>query len=345
MNNKLKSQHRYLPSIVEDLNDHSMGKPLLRYLDIKMHHLIDEREYDEIVVLGEYDRTCVISKKEKDGKTINWQRPTAEISNDVLYVKCFPGFDYVMHYACMISSYLSLKGRKSDHVSYVLPSDDTCWDALPSRLFSNIPNGDIAIIGWGLPEISQIYTWQGNQQVLWAEKVVNQQRVVYIIFQHSYWGDIIERVTVRLAEKGFDRIIFTAKVGGISETDIPNKTLLTGDNSFLNGRHIKIDKNIFRDLTYKNLRYANHFNSPSVMLENHRWIDCFSQHFDAVDSEIGYFLKAGHDMKIEVGYLHYVSNNLLFDTGENLSNEREPTVLLKREKVKESIRKIIDDTI
>ncbi len=64
---------------------------LLRYLEMKVHHLVDERRWARIRVVGDYDRDCVISRKEKTDKPFNWQRPTACRDGDDLVIKCFPG--------------------------------------------------------------------------------------------------------------------------------------------------------------------------------------------------------------------------------------------------------------
>jgi hypothetical protein len=62
---------------------------LMEYLRIKVHHLVDEQDWSHIVVAGSYDRTGIISTKEKNDKLFNWQRPTARVGDN----RCFPGWE------------------------------------------------------------------------------------------------------------------------------------------------------------------------------------------------------------------------------------------------------------
>lgn len=70
-----------------------MGASLPRYLDLKIHQAVRERAYDGITVVGAYERSypSTIFQGEKQDKPFNWQRPTARIINNHLYIECFPG--------------------------------------------------------------------------------------------------------------------------------------------------------------------------------------------------------------------------------------------------------------
>ena len=117
-----------------DARQHTMNaRRLFRYLEIKVHHLIQERDWASIRVTGEYDRGCVISANEKNDKPFNWQRPTAEIHGDGLVIKCFPGMDYVRHYALIIATYLNMTGRYRSQVHYQLPGEPLCRAAAGAR--------------------------------------------------------------------------------------------------------------------------------------------------------------------------------------------------------------------
>ncbi|MGQ4445002.1 hypothetical protein ACN6LI_003422, partial [Streptomyces violaceoruber] len=99
---------------------------LLRYLEIKVHHLIQDQNWDSIRVIGGYDRTAVVSRYEKTGKLFNIERPTAEVHGRDLAVKAFPGADYVQHYALIIATYLAMTGRPADTVTYQPPEQEEC---------------------------------------------------------------------------------------------------------------------------------------------------------------------------------------------------------------------------
>jgi hypothetical protein len=52
-----------------DVYRHTMSVPSLRrYLEIKAHHLLSERDWASIRVIGAYDRDCVASANEKNDK-------------------------------------------------------------------------------------------------------------------------------------------------------------------------------------------------------------------------------------------------------------------------------------
>ncbi|MFF4793188.1 hypothetical protein ACFY2M_26225 [Streptomyces sp. NPDC001276] len=102
-----------------DPSGHTMSRErLLRYLEIKVHHLIQDHGWDSIRVIGGYDRTTIVSRYEKGGKLFNTERPTAEVHGHDLVVKAFPGADYVQHYALIIASYLAMTGRPADRVTF-----------------------------------------------------------------------------------------------------------------------------------------------------------------------------------------------------------------------------------
>ncbi|MFZ1721050.1 MAG: hypothetical protein WAU07_00940, partial [Microgenomates group bacterium] len=159
-----KSDFAIRPFVLYSPDSHSMGSSLYRYIDIKIHHLIKENNYKKIVVIGEYDRTnSVISKFEKNGKLANWQRPTAMINGDTLTIKCFPGYEYVRHYASLIATYLAINNKDSSVVTYIPPSECDCWEPINSMTLENVPIGDMVVIGFGLPQISELSNWQGNE--------------------------------------------------------------------------------------------------------------------------------------------------------------------------------------
>lgn len=105
-----------------DFHRHTMGlDSLLRYLQLKVHHLAQEQDWDAIRVIGDYDRTAVVSRFEKTGKLFNIERPTATVRGRELIVRAFPGADYVQHYALIIATFLAMTGRPADIVTYQPP--------------------------------------------------------------------------------------------------------------------------------------------------------------------------------------------------------------------------------
>lgn len=318
----------------------------MRYIEIKIHHLIKERDFDEIIVIGEYDRVnSILHRGEKTDKQQNWQRPTAVFGKDdkQLIIKCYPGREYVKHYANLIASYLKLKGNNHTQVYYMLPDENACWDPILNSGIASIPKGDIVVVGHGLEEISQTENWQGNDQFLWAQKNMAGKTVTFIICQHSFWGDILERIATVLIDLGYKHIFYTAKVGGINRELLPNESLATGSVSIVEGELVEW-KNWLDGVEYPNLNYGKHFNSGSVVLENKDWVEHF-KNFDFVDSDTGFIARAAKNHGARFGYVDFVSNSLTVSHDEDLSNERLPLILEKREKLKQDIRKIFEHLV
>ena len=334
------------PFVISNLEMHSMGESVFQYIEIKMHQLIreDVQKYQEIIVVGEYDRSCNISRYEKCGKLENWQRPTAEVYEDKLIIKCFPGRDYVKHYASLIASYFALKGQRHDYVSYILPTEKECWDAIYDLPLEVVGDSDVVILGAGLIGISdQDCIWQSSDNLLWTTEKDDEKSIAYLVFQFSFWGDILYRIVRRLAELGHKKIIFTAKLGGIHGGAIPNETLASGNLSYLNGEIVKWN-NIFSKSKSSRLIFGNHINSPSVLFETKQWVKLFSN-FSFVDPEVGYCAKASKEAYREYRYLHFVSNNLSKLHEEDLSNERSGAIIEKRAELNNEIKRIIKEVI
>ena len=107
---------------VASVKTHTMGHSLSEYLRMKVHPDIHNNPWSQVVVKGEHlrDPSLVrISSIEKKDKPFNWQRPTASaINSKTFQLHCFPGIDYVQHYAAIMATYLSLTGGQQDIVQY-----------------------------------------------------------------------------------------------------------------------------------------------------------------------------------------------------------------------------------
>ena len=69
---------------------------------------------------------------------------------------------------------------------------------------------------------------------------------------------------------------------------------------------------------------------PSTLAETSSWFKRARAVAEYVESEIGYMAKASVDSGITFSYLHIVSDNLAQHYSENLSNERDMSVIRKR---------------
>ncbi|GIH24623.1 hypothetical protein Aph01nite_29330 [Acrocarpospora phusangensis] len=321
---------------------HTMGGDrLLRYLEIKVHHLIQDQGWDSIRVLGGYDRTAVISRHEKSGKLFNIERPTAEAHGRDLVVKAFPGADYVQHYALIIATYLAMTGRPADIVTYQPPGQEECRTAL--KTLDLELDGDLVIVGWGLQCLApKDGVWTYGHGYAWQRAEVAGRRVVYLGFLHSIWGDVAGRVVTRLAELGVGDVVYVGKVGSLTPGIEPNTWLATGNTSLLGGALVSWD-DFFGDFaaTQGGVRSGLHVSSPSILLEDRDWLARHATSYAFVDPEIGRMGVAACQAGIRFGYLHVISNNLATQYAADLSNERQGDVLHRRAVLVDRIHAII----
>ncbi|GII96725.1 hypothetical protein [Sinosporangium siamense] len=324
-----------------EVDGHTMSPDrLLRYLRIKVHHLIQEQPWDSIHVVGDYDRLAVISRYEKHGKLFNWERPTVEVRGRDLAVKAFPGADYVHHYGLIISTYLAMTGRSADNVAYQLPDPVLCRAAVEQLDLAL--DGDLVIVGWALEHLAPTgAVWTHGPGYAWHAARLHGQRVVYLGFRHSIWGDVAGWVVGRLAELGARAVVYVGKVGALTAQTEPNAMLATGGESLIDGSLIAWN-DFFGGFAaaQPGVQRGVHVTSPSILLENRDWLARHAEHA-FVDPEIGPMGAAACRAGISFGYLHVVSNNLAHHYAADLSNERHRDVVQRRTVLVGRIRDII----
>lgn len=336
-----KIQERQKPFVILDPLNHTMESALGRYLDIKIHHYVDDEQYNDIVVVGEYDRDCEIANNEKDGKIFNWQRPSAVLDGDTLVIKCPPGYDYVSHYASLIATYLALKDRDYTCVSYIPPSEKACWGVIEDSNLKDIYPAEFVVYGSGMPRIAQEEEWPGEGPFRAARKRVGGRDITFLGCEFCVWGDIAGRLVSYLAEeKGVKQFVYIGKLGTLHPSYEPNCFLATGNTSFVDGEKVVWD-DVFDGLEDDVVKRGVHFTSPSPLLETKSWLDSH-RGYDYVDPEIGHMGRAAVDASIQYGYMHVMSNNLSRVCQENLSNEREQRTTNKRTILKDKIRSFLE---
>ncbi|MFG3037234.1 hypothetical protein ACGFYZ_10055 [Streptomyces sp. NPDC048330] len=325
-----------------DVHGHTMGPgSLLRYLEIKVHDLIQDQDWDSIRVVGDYDRTAVVSRHEKAGKLFNIERPTATVRGRDLVLQAFPGADYVQHYALIIATYLAMTGRPANIVTYQPPGHEQCRSALDTLDLEL--DGDLVIVGWGLEHLApRCGVWTRGPGYAWQRAEIAGRRVVYLGFLHSIWGDVAGQVVARLAELGASDVVYIGKVGSLSPGIEPNTWLATGNSSLLRGALVSWD-DFFGDFAaaQEGVHGGLHVSSPSILLEDRDWLSRHSPSYAFVDPEIGPMGAAACAAGIRFGYLHVVSNNLAAHYPADLSNERHDDVLRRRAVLIDRIRTII----
>ncbi len=334
-------------SVISDPNDHTMGESLFKYMDKKVHHLLKEREFKNIWVIGDADRSGDASKYEKRDKLFNWQRPTAEIRGDDLYIKVFPGKEYVKHYATLIGTYFALQNKDSKHVRYVLPDESIIWKAITSSNLSEVPKGDVAILGYGLEQLigdEEKIQWEGEGNFSWVKKQMGDKTVVFIGGKHSYWGDIAGKIVTLLSKKGFKQVIYVGKVGGMNSAGIPNQTLATGNSSFVDGETIRWENLFDFAKGDKDVVFGEHYTIPSVMNETKEWLKK-NKDYAFIDNEIGFMAKSAQSESIQFSYLHIISDNLQGGFDEDLTNERSNEAKEHREQILKKAKALIEESL
>jgi len=298
-----------------------------------------------IVVRGKYERqSSLIFLNEKTDKQFNWKRPTVELSKDnkILYLNCFPGKDYVYHYASIVSSYISLTGSNINEVVVEPPDENTCKQELLKSNIMSIPECDIVILGTveKLHSLTSYNPWTGDGDFCWSETNIDSKKVLLLGCKFSFWGDIAGQIVSLLAEKNVKTLIYTGKLGGLKLEMHPNLTLATGDSSVLNGKKIKWN-NLFSTIKHDVIHEGVHYTLPSVIYEDKRWFTTVGYNYSFVDPEIGWMAYMAEKHGINFSYLHIISDNLARVRDENLSNERDKHILGKRSEIIKIIRDIL----
>ncbi|WP_143086287.1 hypothetical protein [Amycolatopsis saalfeldensis] len=310
-----------------DWRDHTMSRErLARYLEIKVHHLVSERDWKCLRVVGRHLPTAESSRYEKRDKLFNWQRPTAVRHGNELVVNCYPGRDYVYHYGLILATYLEMTNRINTRVMVELPEADAARLEL-SRCTPEIEPGTVVVVGWGLDRIAGVSGWQAGDGYSWKVRHVAGRSVCHLGFEHSIWGDVAGRVVERVYQLGASAVVYVGKVGALNPAWEPNTLLATGDSSLVDGKLVHW-RNYFG--AGNGARRGVHVTSPSVLLETRTWLE---EHIDRqfVDPEIGHMGLAARTCGIPFGYHHIISNNLARNYPADLSNERDGNVRFRRD--------------
>lgn len=140
------------------------------------------------MVKGEHQRdpsVVRISSREKNDKPFNWQRPTASsLGPNTLQLHCFPGIDYIRHYAAITATHLSLTTGQQDVVQYTLPSQHECLEPLLGSNLAEMGAVDVVIVGYvhGLGRWT-LGPWEsGSSDRLFSWKKVTSKRGCRIAF-------------------------------------------------------------------------------------------------------------------------------------------------------------------
>ncbi|KAK3389476.1 hypothetical protein B0H63DRAFT_556625 [Podospora didyma] len=345
--------------------NHTMGTSLPRYLEIKVHQAVLDKRYDEIVVVGAYNRYSpgsIAFEGEKRDKPFNWERPTARAEGNTLYIECFPGYDHIEHYAEIIAGYLRILEEQHDTrdltpsscVSFVPSSCSDTLQALEHATnLSSFPGQgvDTVVLGqvWHLSNLTgSPVDWQGSGPWQWVLRTfASGRKVAFLGFRPAFWGDIAGEVVHWLASRlQVKEVIYLGKLGVLRKGVRPNTWLATGGRSLVNGRVVEWDNTLAMAVAQRgrdSTIFGSHVTLGSVLHETRSWHAQLADTVDFVDPEIGMMAQAAVRSGIRYGYLHMITDNLGQKYEEDLSNERTESVLTRRARLHQVVQDVMEE--
>lgn len=330
--------------IVVRPTEHTMGSSLERYLQIKVHSALSEQDHSKITIRGSHLRNnpARISSIEKTGKLFNWQRPTtvSDTHDGGIELHCFPGRDYVQHYAGIVASYLALQKRDTQAVRYIEPGPEECIAPFLESNLRKLSQVDVVVLGYvhGLSRLTGSGSWiYGDEtEELFAWKTFNLPsggRGAFLGCRVSFWGDIsgtLVRALQQLCQ--VKCVLYIGKLGSLVPEHVPNQFLATGNTSTIYGADLSWPDPLAHIIQQSGVPViqGRHVTLPSVLDETHDWLAAHRNSFEWVDPEIGHMAMASVAGHTEFGYLHIISDNLAKKYSYDLSNERLRKVLEDR---------------
>ena len=338
------------PLVTASVETHTMGRSLYRYLEIKVHQAVRKRAYDKITVVGSYNRDCHSEPfhGEKTDKEFNWQRPTALVVNgNELLIQCFPGYDYVEHYAQLIATYLKLQQEQDGEtlrlthpskVTFIPISVLGAQRALHATNLKQLPpTVDTVVLGvvHHFTRLLGDVKWRGGDECFgWTVRKFNDRLVAFVGCRPSFWGDLSGEVVHYLASfLPLKEVLYVGKLGTVKRGIRPNTYLATGERSYLHERLVEWEnplEKVATALAPDRVVVGDHVTVGSVMHETKDWLKSLPDSIYLVDNEIGTMAHAAVRSRIKFGYLHIISDNLSQKYQEDLSNERDESVLGRR---------------
>ncbi|TLS21627.1 uncharacterized protein PpBr36_09446 [Pyricularia pennisetigena] len=380
------------PLYIVDPSKHTMNGSLFDYVAQKVHQDIRNRlDWSEIIVRGAYSRTghSRPSDCEKVSKTFNWQRPTATIlksvaegdDENVIALDCFPGGDYMLHYASLVATYLALVGRDPGVLSLSRPPKASlCARLLESSNLRDLGPADVVLVGY----VDRLDWTQGREWVrrrqgdletrehdaavagevhdlfAWQRRTLDSGlTAVYLACKVTFWGDIAGHLVRALRRySNMKCLLYLGKAGSLRPEVEPNEILVSGNKSILSrgggddGEVVVVewDNALGPELADPEMTTGQSavvlrgdiISIPSPLCETQDWLERQRQVADWVDCEVGHMALACREAEAQFGYLHLISDNVGRARSENLASEWMGSVKLKRSFLLARMERIIE---
>ncbi|CRG87384.1 Unhealthy ribosome biogenesis protein 2 homolog [Talaromyces islandicus] len=310
-----------------DLGDHQIFAThgaLKAYILPKVHQALQNPNLERLVVKGCYKRhgeSLLLSDNEKRDKRFNWHRPTANLLDEgTVELLCFPGRDTVHHQALMAATYFGLFSPrpKAPIVTEQLPCAQDCpaiFENSNLRLMGPVNTVVIGYVDRILPENLQSYWETGTNdpdQIFGWKKF--QQRdgdtVVFLGCMISLWGDVLAHLVPAL--KSFNKakcILYIGKAGSLRPLDMPNRVIVTGNTSYLNGELISWENPLYSTINNRHsmdvsahIVQGAHVTVSSPLDETKAWFSDWKDKAQWVDCEVGHIARACKLLDIDFGW-------------------------------------------
>lgn len=338
---------------------------LQAYILPKIHQALENPKLERIVVKGCYKRLgghILLSDHEKRDKRFNWHRPTANLLDDTtIELLCFPGRDTVHHQALMAATYFGLLSpcHKAPLVMEHLPSTQDCpaiFESSNLRLMGPVHTVVIGYVDRILPGNSQTHWETGTDDPgqIFGWKTFqrrNGEAVAFLGCMTSLWGDVLAHLIPAL--KLFNNvkcILYIGKAGSLRPFDMPNRVVVTGNTSYLDGELISWENPLLSTIKDRHKKemptdivLGTHVTVSSPLDETQTWFSDWKGKAQWVDCEVGHIARACKLLDIDFGYIHVISDNVAKHFSQNLATDRDPDVVRNRNIAFREIWHIIRD--
>ena len=345
----------YLQCNSVSIAGHSMGALLRDYIAAKIHPDIRDGQFSRVLIRHPCTRASPerIPQIEKTDKRFNWQRPTTTIIDPMnIQLNCFPGKDYLRHYASMIALYYKLENRACGTVQYSIPSEADSMELFFKSNLTQMGLVDIAVVGYvehlglegrwegGYPDQNHTFEWQKLRSSTGLS-------VSFLGCMISFRGDTAGNLVRVLQNVNKVRcVVYIGKTGALFPNAIPNRWLTTGNCSVFDGKVVQWD-NVLDSSLWRSSRVhkGTHITVPTPLCETKSWLNEWESRCGWVDCEVGHMAQASNESKTAFAYLHIVSDNVVKEHVHNLTNERLEEVIKEREGAFRDIRSILDTVL
>jgi hypothetical protein len=334
------------------LDTHTMGQSLRQYVNQKIHPDLQDASLCQILVVGSLLRPpdARVSPFEPHGLPLNFRRPTTSIINkNAIRLNCFPSNAMIVHYASLVTTYLSLREMDCMIVQPVLIDPDETAKLIHKSNIRALGQTDIVIVGdvHYLKELTGDQ-WEGDSGSVrdifrWQKFVSSKGKSVALLgCLDQLWGEMGHHLIDALRLRAGARcVVYIGKTGSLCSEYAPNEWIATGDHFFIGDESLKWHNPLKQALVGSTRVIEGPIVTiPTPLCETQEWLKKWPN-TSWVDCEVGYMARVAKKSGVRFGFLHIVSDNLHDASGENLSNEDLEAVKIKRQILYVEIERII----